>query len=100
VIEQKCEQIKMEYEGLTEIDKEIPTRGEYTRVALQAITDFQNKNMKTAKLDITDSSQQELKALYNALKSLIRRRKIPVRATMQKEKATSGREIYLIKGSP
>jgi hypothetical protein len=89
----------MEYKGLTEFDKEILTRGEYTKVALQAITDFQSKNMKTAKLDITYSSQQELKALYNALKSIIRRRKIPVRATMQKDKATNRHEIYLIKES-
>jgi hypothetical protein len=89
----------MEYKGLTELDKEIPTRGEYTRVALQAITDFQSKNMRAAKLDITYFSEREFKALYNALKSLIRRRKIPVRATMQKDKTTNKHEIYLIRGN-
>ena len=65
----------MEYRGLTEIKKEISTKGKCTKIALQAITDFQNKNIKTAKLEITYIDEQELKTLYNALKSLIRRRK-------------------------
>jgi hypothetical protein len=90
----------MEYKGLTELNKEMPTRGKYTKIALQAINDFQNKNVKTAKLDIIYTNEQELKALYNTLKSLIRRRKIPLRAAMHKDKTTNKREIYLIKESP
>jgi hypothetical protein len=86
----------MEYKGLAELNTEIPTRGKYTKIALQAIADFQNKNIKSAKLDITYTSEQELKTLYNALKSLIRRRKIPIKATMQKDKLTNRHEIYLI----
>lgn len=90
----------MEYKGLAELNKEIPTRGKYTKIALRAITDFQNKNIKTAKLDITYTNEQELKALYNALKSLIRRQKIPIRATIQKDKTASRHEIYLIQENP
>lgn len=86
----------MEYKGLAELNTEIPTRGNYTKIALQAIADFQNKNIKAAKLDITYTNEQELKALYNALKSLIRRRKIPIKAAMQKDKTTNRHEIYLI----
>jgi hypothetical protein len=86
----------MEYKGLAELNTEIPTRGKYTKIALQAVTDFQNKNIKTAKLDITYTNEQELKALYNTLKSLIRRRKIPIKTTMQKDKTTGRHEIYLI----
>ena len=87
----------MEYKGLTELNKEIPTRGKHTKIAQQAINDFQNKNINTAKLDITYTNEQELKALYNALKSLIRRRKILLRAAIHKDKITNKREIYLIK---
>jgi len=90
----------MEYRGLTELNKEIPTRGKYTKIGLQAINDFQNKNLKTAKIDIFYTSEQELKALYNALKSLIRRRKIPVKVSMHKDKMTKRREIYLTREIP
>lgn len=86
----------MEYKGLAELNIEIPTRGKYTKIALQAIIDFQNRNIKTAKIEITYTNEQELKALYNALKSLIRRRKIPIKATMQKDKMTNRHEIYLV----
>jgi hypothetical protein len=86
----------MEYKGLTELNQEIPTRGKYTKIAQQAINDFQNKNTKIAKLDITYTDEKELKALYNALKSLIRRKKIPIKATTQKDKTTNKHEIYLI----
>jgi hypothetical protein len=90
----------MEYKGLAELNTEISTRGKYTKIAIQAISDFQNKNIKTAKLDVTYTSEPELKTLYNALKSLIRRRKIPIKATMQKDKTTNRHEIYLIQENP
>lgn len=86
----------MEYKGLTELNREIPTRGKYTKIGLQAIEDFQNRNIETAKLDITYTNEQELKALYSALKSLTRRQKIPVRIVMHKDKMTNRHEIYLI----
>jgi len=89
----------MEYKGVTE-STEIPTRGKYTKIAHQAITDFQNKNTKTAKLDIAYTDEKELKTLYNALKSLIRRKKIPVKVTTQKDKITNKHEIYLIQENP
>ena len=85
----------MEYKGLTETT-EIPTRGRYTKIARQAITDFLNKSTKTAKIDIACTDEREVKALYNALKSLIRRREIPVKVTTQKDKMTNKHEIYLI----
>ena len=85
----------MEYKGLTE-STEIPTRGKYTKIARQAITDFQNKNTKTARLNIAYTDERELKTLYNALKSFLRRKKIPVKVTMQKDKMTNKHEIYLI----
>jgi hypothetical protein len=90
----------MEYKGLTELDKEIPKRGKYAKIGIQAISEFQNKNAKTAKLDITYTNQQELKALYNALKSLIRRRKLPIKVSMHKDKTTNRQEIYLIQETP
>jgi hypothetical protein len=89
----------MEYKGLTELNKEIPKRGKYTKIGQQAINEFQNKNIKTAKLDITYTNEQELKALYNALKSLIRRRKLSVKVSMLKDKTTNRQEIYLIQES-
>jgi hypothetical protein len=89
----------MEYKGLSE-SGEILTRGKYTKIAHQAIADFQNKNTKTAKLDITYTDEKELKALYNALKSLTRRKKIAVKVTTQKDKITNKHEIYLIKENP
>ena len=92
--------IKMEYKGLSELSQEIPTRGKYTKIGLQAIKDFQNKNIKTAKLDITYTNEQELKALYSALKSLTRRLKIPIRIAMHKDKTTNKHEIYLIQQNP
>ena len=61
---------------------------------------LQNKNIKTAKLDISYTNEQELKALYNALKSLIRRRKILIKATMHKDRTTNKHEIYLIRENP
>jgi hypothetical protein len=85
----------MEYKGLTE-SIEIPTRGKYTKIARQAIADFQTKNARTAKLDIAYSDERELKTLYYALKSLVRRKKIAVKVTTQKDKMTNKREIYLI----
>jgi hypothetical protein len=90
----------MEYKGLTELNQEIPTRRKYTKIAQQAIEDFQNKNVKFAKLDITYTEEKEFKALYNSLKSLIRRRKIPIKAAMQKDKTTNKHEMYLIQGNP
>jgi hypothetical protein len=88
--------MKMEYKGLEELNQEIQTRGKYTKIAQQAINDFQNKNTKTARLDITYTDEKELKALYNALKALVRRKKIPIRVTIQKDKMTNKHEIYLI----
>jgi hypothetical protein len=90
----------MEYKGLTELNQEISTRGKYTRIAQQAIDDFQSRNAKIAKIDITYTDEKELKALYNALKSLIRRKKIPIKATTQKDKMTNRHEIYLIHENP
>ena len=90
----------MEYKGLTELNREIPTRGKYTKIGLQAIKDFQNKNIETAKLDIIYTNEQELKTLYSALKSLTRRQKIPVRIVMHKDKTTNRHEIYLIQEKP
>jgi hypothetical protein len=86
----------MEYKGLTELNQEIPTRGKYTKIAQQAINDFQTKNTKIVKLDIACTDEKELKALYNALKSLIRRKKIPIKTITQKDKITNRHEIYLI----
>lgn len=89
----------MEYRGLVE-SQEISTRGKYTKIAQQAINDFQSKNTKTAKLDITYTDQKELKALYNALKSIVRRKKILIKVATQKDKTTSKHEIYLIHETP
>jgi hypothetical protein len=88
--------IEMEYKGLTELTQEIPTRGRYTRIAQQAIKDFQNKNIKFAKIDIIYTEEKEFKALYNSLKSLIRRKKISIKAIMQKDKTTNKRAMYLV----
>jgi hypothetical protein len=90
----------VEYEGPTEINQEIATRGKYTKIAQQAIDDFQSRNTKIAKIDITCTDEKELKALYNALKSLIRRKKIPIKAATQKDKVTNQHEIYLLHESP
>jgi len=90
----------MEYKGLTEITQEIATRGKYTKIAQQAIDDFQSGNTKIAKIDLTYTDEKELKALYNALKSLIRRKKIPIRATTQKDKITNKHGIYLLHENP
>lgn len=85
----------MEYKGLIE-SQEIYTRGKYTKIAQQAINDFQGKNTKIAKLDVTYTDEKELKALYSALKSLIRRKKIPIKVTTQKDKTTNKHGIYLM----
>jgi len=90
----------MEYKGLTELNKDIPQRGKYTKMSLQAINDFMSENVKTAKLDIDYTSEQELKALYNALKSLIRRKNLALRASIHKDKVTNKKEIYLIQQNP
>lgn len=89
----------MEYKGLIE-SQEILARGKYTKIAHQAIDDFQGKNTKIAKLDITYADEREFKALYSALKSLIRRKKIPIRAATQKDKTTNKHEVYLIQENP
>lgn len=90
----------MEYKGLTELNQEIPTRGKYTKIAQQAINDFQSKNVKTVKLDIIYTDEKDFRALYSALKSLIRRKKIPIRAATQKDNVTNKHEIYLIHENP
>jgi len=90
----------MEYKGLTELNQEIPTRGTYAKIAQQAIDDLQAKNVRIARIDIIYTDEKELKALYDAIKSLIRRKKIPIKAMTRKDKMTNRHEIYLIQENP
>jgi molybdopterin-guanine dinucleotide biosynthesis protein A len=90
----------MEYRGLIEISQQdIPLRGKYARIGLQAINDFQAKRLLQAKIDIPYSNETELKSLYNALKSIVRRKKLPIRVSIYKDKSTNKRIIYLTKES-
>lgn len=90
----------MEYRGLIEISQQdIPLRGKYTKIGLQAINDFQAKNIQQAKIDISYTNETELKSLYNALKSIVRRKKLPVRVSIYKDKDTNKKAIYLTKES-
>lgn len=63
---------KMKYKGLKPINENVQPRGIYTKTARKIFEEFLNSPQEKAVADI-EGTEKDLKSLYNAMKSLLRR---------------------------
>ena len=73
--------------------KERPYRGIYTKVGRTIITEFQKNNHKHAEVNIEYNKPRELLSLYNAIKSLIRRKKLNLKVSIDQKEG----KLFLMK---
>lgn len=74
--------------------KNVPIRGIYTKLAWQILTEFQKENHKKAEVEVTKTeNNRQFLSLYNAMKSLIRRKKLKIIVSMNMK----GKKLYLAK---
>lgn len=75
----------MKFKGLKPVEH-IPERGIYTKTARFIFKNFLESKQEKAEVNIDFERGEDLLSLYNAMKSLVRREKIPLKPTIdQKE---------------